>query len=307
MEAMRRRAGGTTNNPPPIRKDTVDAEQLSLTPFVSGLGFGEAPRWHDGALWLSDITEHSVLRVGADGEPQTVLRTPGEPSGLGWLPDGSLLVVQMAEHEVWRLANGKLGRYSGTAPMSYGKLNDMVVDRNGRAWVSNFGFDYETEAPRATVLVGIEPDGHAVLAADDLWCPNGMAIDAAGKLLFVGQSASPEVLEYDIDSRGVLRNRRVFGRLPGQAVCDGICVDSAQAVWIASPTTREFLRMERGGTITHRVPTGERHAIACVLGGADRRTLYAITSATLSLRAAHGTREGRIERVQVPVAGAGVP
>lgn len=286
----------------------MNAERLTLTPWVSGLGFGEAPRWHDGALWLSDITEQRVLRVDAAGQVQTVVSTPGEPSGLGWLPDGGLLIVQMAEHEVWRYANGTLQRYCTTAPISRSKLNDMVVDRNGRAWVSNFGFDYETEAPRSTALVGIEPGGQAVLAAEELWCPNGMAIDADGKLLFVGRySASPEVIEFDMAASGALLNRRVFGRLPDNAVCDGICVDSEQALWIASPTTHEFLRMERGGRISHRVSTGERFAIACVLGGPERRTLYGITAATLSLRAAHGTRNGRIECTQVAVPGAGVP
>ena len=283
------------------------ASQLELAPFVSGLGFGEAPRWHDGALWLSDITERRVLRVDANARVETVTRTPGEPSGLGWLPDGSLLIVQMEEHEVWRYADGVLRRHCSTAAVSRIKLNDMIVDRNGRAWVSNLGFDYETETPRTTALVGIEPDGHVITAAEELWCPNGMAIDAAGKLLFVGQSASAEIIEFDIDAEGRLRNRRVFARLPGSSVSDGLCVDSEQALWIASPTTREFLRIERGGCISHRVPTGERSAIACVLGGPERRTLYAITAATLSLHAAHGTRDGRIECVQVAVPGAGIP
>lgn len=282
-------------------------EILELFPFVTGLGFGEAPRWHDGALWLSDITEQRVLRIDGNAHPETIVETPGEPSGLGWLPDGGLLIVQMAEQEVWLHANGELRRYASTTPISRVKLNDMVVDRNGRAWVSNFGFDYESEPPRSTALVGIEPGGRTSMAADEVWCPNGMAIDADGKLLFVGQSASPDVLEFDIDASGALQGRRVFGRLPEHAVCDGICVDSEQALWIASPTTREFLRMERGGNITHRIPTGERHAIACVLGGFDRRTLFAITAATMSLKAAHGTQNGRIERVQVPVAGAGIP
>ena len=285
----------------------MNAEELTLTPFVSGIGFGEAPRWHEGALWLSDITERRVLRVDADGRVETITNTPGEPSGLGWLPDGSLLIVQMDEHELWRFANGSLQRYCSTAAFSRSKLNDMVVDRNGRAWVSNLGFDYESETPRTTALVGVEPDGRVVLAAQGLWCPNGMAIDASGSRLFVGQSASVEILEFDIAADGTLRNRRTFAHLPQDHVSDGICVDSEEGLWIASPTTRDFLRIERGGRITHRISTGERHAIACVLGGPGRRTLYAITAATLSLRAAHGTRAGRIERVEVPVPGAGVP
>ena len=220
----------------------MDTEQLELAPFVSGLGFAEAPRWHDGALWLSDITERRVLRVDANARVETVTRTPGEPSGLGWLPDGSLLIVQMEEHELWRYADGVIRHHCSTAAVSRIKLNDMIVDRNGRAWVSNFGFDHETETPRTTALVGIEPDGHVITAAEELWCPNGMAIDAAGKLLFVGQIASAEIIEFDIDAEGSLRSRRVFARLPGSSVCDGLCIDSEQASWIASPTTRDCLR-----------------------------------------------------------------
>ena len=193
----------------------MDPSILSLAPFADGIGFGEAPRWHRGELWLSDIVERQVLCVSADGHVHKVLDTPGEPSGLGWLPDDTLLVVQMQEHEVWAHAHGKLRRYSGTAPMTRIRLNDMVVDRNGRAWVSSFGFDYERgEAVQSTNLVCIDPGGHAWIAADNVWCPNGMAIDDTGEILFVGQSASPELLEFDIGANGVLKNRRVFGTLP---------------------------------------------------------------------------------------------
>jgi sugar lactone lactonase YvrE len=280
---------------------------LELHAFVDGLGFAEAPRWHDEALWVSDMVRREVLRIDGEGVVQRVLRTPGEPSGLGWLPDGSLLVVQMDEHEIWRWHNGKLARYSGTAPMSRCKLNDMVVDRNGRAWVSNFGFDYEHEPPCTTNLVCIDPGGHAWIAAEELWFPNGMAIDARGETLVVGQSASPEVLQFEIGEHGVLGKRSVYGKLPEGAACDGLCMDAEQALWIASPNTREFLRMTPGGSITHRVGTGERHAIACVLGGADRRTLFCLTSPTLSLREARRIGDGRIGKVTVDVPGAGIP
>jgi sugar lactone lactonase YvrE len=280
---------------------------LELKDFVSGLGFPEAPRWHDGALWVADIVASSVLRIDGHGHVTTVLRTPGEPSGLGWLPNGHLLVVQMEAHEIWRWNGMKLHRYSGTAPMSRARLNDMVVDWNGRAWVSNLGFDYEREPPCPTNLVCVDPGGHAWIAATDLWCPNGMAIDPTGSRLIVGQSARSEIVEFEIREGGVLDKRSVFGTLPDGRVCDGLCMDSAGALWIASPTTREFLRMEPGGRITHRVSAGERHAIACVLGGPQRRTLYCLTSATLSLRAAHHMREGCIGTVAVETPGAGIP
>ncbi len=280
----------------------------ALQAFVPGLGFGEAPRWRSGSLWLSDIARRAVLRIDAlSGAVERVFSTPGEPSGLGWLPDGSMLVVQMEEHEVLRWDGSALKLYARTGAFSRARLNDMVVASDGRAWLSNMGFDYESEAVRATTLVGLDPQGVAHAAARDLWCPNGMAIAPSGKHLIVGQSASREVLAFDIAPPGSLDGRRVFGTLPEGACSDGLCVDVAGAVWIASPTTREFLRMEPGGTITDRVPTPERYAIACVLGGQDRRTLFCLTAATLSLHAARGTSEGRVERVRVTVPGAGTP
>ena len=279
-----------------------------LQPLVDGLGFAEAPRWHAGALWVSDIARHEVLRIDVcSATVERVFTTPGEPSGLGWLPDGSLLVVQMEEHTVLRGSADALALYAQTGAFSRGKLNDMVVGADGRAWLSNMGFDYETETARSTTLVAVDPQGVAYAAATDLWCPNGMAIAPSGRQLVVGQSASREVLEFDIDSEANLGERRVFGTLPEGACSDGLCMDAAGALWIASPTTREFLRMERGGRISDRVPTPERHAIACVLGGEDRRTLFCLTSSTLSLRAARGTAEGRIGTVRVDVAGAGTP
>ena len=279
-----------------------------LQPLLGGLGFAEAPRWHAGALWVSDIARHEVLRIDiCSAAVERVFTTPGEPSGLGWLPDGSLLVVQMEEHTVLRGSADALALYAQTGAFSRGKLNDMVVGADGRAWLSNMGFDYETETARSTTLVALDPQGVAYAAATDLWCPNGMAIAPSGRQLVVGQSASREVLEFDIDSEANLGERRVFGTLPEGACSDGLCMDAAGALWIASPTTREFLRMERGGRISDRVPTPERHAIACVLGGEDRRTLFCLTSSTLSLRAARGTAEGRIGTVRVDVAGAGTP
>ena len=280
---------------------------LELQDFVAGLGFAEAPRWHAGALWVSDMVRKRVLRITPAGAVTTVLQTPGDPSGIGWLPDGQLLVVQMEEHEVWRWNGTKLRRYSGTAPMSRYRLNDMVVDWHGRAWASNFGFEYEHEAPRPTCLVCLDPGGHAWIAAEDLWCPNGMAIDPTGTQLVVGQSGKSEVIEFVIRPDGRLDRRSVFGTLPGKAVSDGLCMDAVGALWIAAPTTHEFLRMEPGGRITHRVPTGERHAIACVLGGERRQTLYCITTSTLSLHEARHRHDSRIGTVTVEHPGAGIP
>lgn len=282
-------------------------QTLSLSPFLSDLGFAEGPRWYDGALWFSDIARHQVMRATPGGTLSTVVETPGEPSGLGWLPDGSLLIVSMDEHEVLCWSAGRLRSYARTAGLSRAKLNDMVTDSRGRAWVSNLGFDYEQEPPRSTNLVFIDADASVHVAASEIWCPNGMALNEAQDRLYVGQSASPEVLEFRIASDGSLHDRSVFATLPENAISDGLCLDAGEGLWIASPVTHEFLRVERGGQVTHRISTGERHAIACVLGGEGRRTLYCATAATMSLQAARNTRDGRIETTTVDIPGAGIP
>ena len=131
----------------------MDLQTLSLRPFAEGIGFGEGPRWHDEALWLADIVGRQVLRVTAEGRLQKVLDTPGEPSGLGWLPDGGLLVVQMDEHEVWLHAQGKFRRYSGTAP-----LHDTRADREAlRARMRDIGSAMRDAGPLA------EGPGHYAL------------------------------------------------------------------------------------------------------------------------------------------------
>lgn len=284
-------------------------QELTLTPFIDNLGFAEAPRWHAGALWFSDIVRQRVCRASDDGRCETLLTLEDdEPSGLGWLPDGSLLLVAMQRHDILRWHDGQLSRHAHTRPLSRVRLNDMVVDARGHAYVSNFGFDYERgEAVCGTHLVRVDADGGVHSAATDVLCPNGLALSPDGKRLYVGQSASADILEFAVAEDGTLHEREVFATLPEGRICDGICLDAAGALWIASPVTREFLRVERGGVISHRIDTGSRHAIACVLGGEQRRTLYCATSATMSLRRAHEQRQGRIEQLTVDIPGAGVP
>jgi sugar lactone lactonase YvrE len=288
---------------------------LRLTPLVEGLRFGEAPRWHAGRLWLSDQTDRKILSLGTDGALRVEHEVDFQPSGLGWLPDGRLLVVSMLDHRLLR-ADGRGGFETVAELASYcgGKLNDMIVDARGHAYVGNIGFDEEGFDPEAedfvlptTGLVRVDPDGSHRVVAEDLACPNGMALLADERTLIVGQSGSPEILAFDIDERGDLARRRVHARLPGEFGPDGLCVDVEDAVWIADPQGGVFLRVRPGGEVTHRVETGGRAAIACVLGGHDRRTLYAITCSTIHHSVSLTRRGGRIETVRVEVPGAGRP
>jgi len=284
--------------------------KLELTTLVDGLAFGEGPRWHDGRLWFSDIADHQVKALDADGKVEVMVELGDrQPSGLGWLPDGRLLVVSMLDHKLLRLDGAKLVEAADLAEYCGGWANDMVVDAAGRAFIGNLGFDLAAgpSEMRTTHIVRVDPDGSVRSVASDVASPNGMVITEDGRTLIAAESAAMRLTAFDIAADGSLSGRRVFAQLEGKATADGICIDAENAVWVASPTTNEFLRVHDGGRISERISSGKLMAIACMLGGEDRRTLYAITAQTHVFPDARRLRTGRIETVRVEVPGAGWP
>ncbi|WP_420473883.1 SMP-30/gluconolactonase/LRE family protein [Noviherbaspirillum sp. ST9] len=274
--------------------------------IAEGLAFPEAPRWHDGALWFSDFYTHKVHRIADDGVLETVAEVPGQPSGLGWLPDGRLLVVSMEERRVLRMEDGQLVTHAKLDAFTSALCNDMVVDRRGRAYVGNFGFDMlNREAPRPTVLVMVEPDGRARVVADNLLFPNGCVITPDGSTLIVAETFGKRLTAFDIAPDGTLGGRRQWADL-SEASPDGICLDNEGAVWVASPPTSEFLRVHEGGQVSERIAV-EGQAIACALGGADRRTLYMVTGKVSKAPRALAERNGRLLARRVECSGAGLP
>lgn len=274
---------------------------------VQGLAFPEGPRWHDGQLWFSDMLGGAVIRLAADGTLTRVLEVPQQPSGLGWLPDGTLLVVSMRDRRLLRLDGNELSTVADLAPLASFACNDMVVDRRGRAYVGNFGFDLPGGAPPApTHLLLVTPDGRARPVADGLFFPNGMVITPDGATLVVAETFGARLTAFSIDADGSLLERRTWAALPGRSP-DGICLDAETAIWVASPTTREVVRVREGGEVTHRVAT-QAQAIACMLGGPDRRTLYVLCG-HVSFDAAKARRylSGHIGTLRVDVPGAGLP
>jgi sugar lactone lactonase YvrE len=281
-----------------------------LEPWLDGFAFLEGPRWHDGRLWFSDMHAGRIYAASEDGAVEAVARVPECPSGLGWLPDGRLLVVSMEDRRVLRReVGGELVTHADLSGIATYHCNDMVVDAKGRAYVGNFGYDlHAQQKPRPAKLALVQADGSVSVAASDLQFPNGAVITPDGRTLIVGESFGGRLTAFDIDpASGVLSRRRVWAALPKGAVPDGICLDAEGAIWVASPMTRELLRVHEGGRVTQRIPSGERMAIACMLGGADRRTLYALTSASIEPDACRRLRSARIERVRVDVPGAGLP
>lgn len=273
--------------------------------LIDGLRFPEGPRWHEGRLRFSDMHGLEVLAVDLDGRKETIVHVPQHPSGLGWLPDGRLLVVSMRDRKLMRLDSGGLVEAADLSALATFHCNDMVVDDQGRAYVGNFGFDlHEGQAPVVANLILVEPNGGTRVAAAGLHFPNGTVITPDGRTLIIGESFAARLTAFDIADDGSLSGRREWARLEG-AVPDGICLDADGAIWVASPIGGAVLRVLEGGDVTHRIDV-ENDAFACMLGGPARRTLFICTAAASDPRET-GDCRGRIEFVEVEVPGAGRP
>ncbi len=270
------------------------------TILAEGLGFPEGPRWRGDRLWFSDMNRGVVMTVDETGVLNTVLQVPGSPSGLGWLPDGRLLVVSMIDRRLLRLDSGGLVEVADLFDLASYHLNDMVVDDRGRAYIGNFGFDLTMPEPFSPAeIIMVEPDGRARVAATDMAFPNGTVITPDGRTLIVAESFGRRLTAFTIEQDGSLVDRRLWADI-APATPDGICLDQENAVWVASPETAEVVRVLPGGVIADRVEVSTR-PYACMLGGTDRRTLFVCTAG------AGAFDGGRIEIVKVEVPGAGLP
>jgi len=206
--------------------------------FIDGLCFAEGPRWHDGALYFSDMHAHEVLRADPAGRVDVVCEVPNWPSGLGWLPDGTLLVVSMTDRRLLRLDGEKLTTHADLSKLASFHCNDMVVDGHGRAYVGNFGFDLHAQKkPKPAELVCVAPDGSARVVARDMQFPNGTVITPDGGTLIVAESWGARLTAFDVLDNGDLDNRREWARQPDGALPDGICLDEAGGVWSAAAPT----------------------------------------------------------------------
>jgi len=291
----------------PLQPSTVMQTELQLKPFLSQLAFPESPRWHDGWLWFSDFHTRRVQRVSMAGQCETIVTVPGQPSGLGWLPDGRLLIVSMTDRRLLRLDAGGLTEVANLSALAPFHCNDMVVDGKGRAYIGNFGFDFAAkQTPRPTGLILVLPDGAARVVADDLLFPNGTVITPDGKTLIVGETYASRLNAFDIAEDGSLSGRRVWAALD-KAAPDGISLDAEGAIWLASPTSREVLRVMQGGVVTHRIATSGQ-AVACMLGGPDGCTLFVLTTKVMaSAKDSLASLPGAIHTLRVEVPGAGWP
>lgn len=277
---------------------------------LRGVYFGEAPRWHEGRLWFSDFFGRCVRAMRPDGSWEVMARTPGQPSGLGWLPDGRLLIVSMIDHLVLRQEpDGKLAVHADLGSISRHRSNDMLVDARGGAYVGNFGFDSETRGavPAATSLARVSPDGKVAEAAGELMFPNGMVLADDGGTLIVSETFAARLTAFTVGPDGELSHRRVWADLDGTGVYpDGICLDAQGRVWTAAAAQPRCVLVGEGtGIITEA--QFSQNCFACALGDRDGRTLYALTAPTSHSPVAAAAPLGLVEKARVAVPGAGSP
>lgn len=276
--------------------------------LVDGLCFPEGPRWRDGWLWFSDMHAPKVMRVSPAGQLEEVALVPGRPSGLGWLPDGRLVIVSMHDRRLVTLEpGGVLAPYADLSDIATHHCNDMVIDARGRAYVGNFGSELVIpNPPDPASLALVTPDGQVREVARELRFPNGSVITPDGSTLIVGETFGRRLTAFDIAEDGGLRNQRIWAEREDM-MPDGCCLDAEGGIWVASPLARrEILRVVEGGEVTHRVQC-QGDPFACMLGGDDGRTLFVCVAESADAERCIADRAGAIEVARVDTAHAGLP
>ena len=299
------------------------ATTRTLTPLTEGGNYFECPRWHDGRWWASDFYRRAVFTYDSDGREEQVLEVEGQPSGLGWLPNGDLLVVSMKDRRVLRRsADGSVALHADVSALTSGHLNDLIVDHQGRAYAGNFGFDLMGGGdPAPAALVRIDPDGSASIAAEDLWFPNGMVITDDGTLI-VAETFAARFTAFTIDQDGTLTDRRIWAEVepapePGGTeemlgavtfAPDGCALDAEGHVWAANALGGVLCRVAPDGRIVEEISMPDELGVfACGLGGEDGRTLVACAAPDFDEGARSAAREASLLMTTVDVPGAGLP
>ena len=285
--------------------------------LAEGIYFGEGPRWREGRLWFSDFYAKAVKSVSLAGDTRIEFTIDDRPSGLGWMPDGSMLIVSMTKRQILRRSpSGEIRLHADLGHVATFHCNDMVVDAKGVAFVGNFGFDLDAElterggesvmADHPTAkLARVAPDGSAEVAATDMHFPNGSVITPDGKTLIVGETLGACLTAFDIDDQGFLSGRRVWADIRPR-VPDGICLDASGAIWVANPIAPECALIAAGGAVLEVIDTGDP-CYACMLGGEDGRTLFMLTAPTSLAHEAAASPKGKLLVATVDTPHAGLP
>ena len=278
-----------------------------LKEVLDGGRYFEGPRWHAGRLWFVDCMDRTLLSLDPSGNREQHAKFDNDtPCGLGVLPDGRIVVLTMFHKRLMAYADGQLSLYADLSGIAKGTIDDMIVDGLGRAYVGDLGFDMPPPPDRGAVgrIILVTADGATRVVAEGLRFPNGIAVSADHRRLVVAEMDGGCLADYDIGADGGLKFRSRFGTVKAP---DGICLDREEAVWVASFNEDAFIRLDRDGRELQRVEVPGRRAIACAIGGAERRTLFCLSAATSHAELRQRKSSARIDTVDVEIPGAGYP
>jgi sugar lactone lactonase YvrE len=276
--------------------------------LMTGIAFGESPRWHDGRLWLSDWGTQEIVAVDPEGRSEVIARVPSSPFSIDWLRDGRLLIVSGPEGVLLRREpDGSLVTHADLSGLSEHPWNEIVVDGRGNAYIGNIGFDFSGGEFAPGTVALLTPDRPARRVADGVAFPNGMAVTPDNSKLILAESYANRLTAFDIAEDGSLSNRRVWADL-GDGVPDGICLDAEGAVWYGDVPNRRCVRVREGGEVLQTIDL-DRGCFACMLSGVDRRILFMVAQEWGGMvSTADEERTGQLLTASVaPAPGAGWP
>ena len=278
-----------------------------LQTLMTGIAFGESPRWHDDRLWFSDWGTQEIIAVDLEGESEVIVRVPSFPFCIDFLPDGRLLIVSASDRLLLRREpDGPLVTHADLSTLSEHPWNDIVVDARGNAYIGNIGFDFPEAQFAPGTLALVTPDGSARQVADGVAFPNGIVVTPDNSTLIVAESYANRLTAFDITADGSLSNRRMWAELGG-GVPDGICLDAEGAVWYGDVPNKRCVRVREGGEVLQTIAL-DRGCFACMLGGPDDKTLFMVAQEWSGMEStAEEERTGQLLTFPAPAAGAGWP
>ena len=278
-----------------------------LQTLMTGIAFGESPRWHDDRLWFSDWGTQEIIAVDLEGESEVIVRVPSFPFCIDFLPDGRLLIVSASDRLLLRREpDGPLVTHADLSTLSEHPWNDIVVDARGNAYIGNIGFDFPEAQFAPGTLALVTPDGSARQVADGVAFPNGIVVPPDNSTLIVAESYANRLTAFDITADGSLSNRRMWAELGG-GVPDGICLDAEGAVWYGDVPNKRCVRVREGGEVLQTIAL-DRGCFACMLGGPDDKTLFMVAQEWSGMEStAEEERTGQLLTSPAPAAGAGWP
>lgn len=286
--------------------------------LANGFHFLEGPRWRQDRLYVSDFFGYTVSTVTEGGQVETLCTVPQRPSGLGFTPDGDLLIVSMLDQRLLRVRDGRPEVVAELGDYAAGPTNDMLVDALGRAYIGNFG-KVDSTGAEATDLIMVDPDGQVSVAATGLVFPNGAVLTPDGRELIIAETFAHRITAFTVAPDGRLSDRRVWADFaaagvttsvsePGATVLpDGMALDAEGALWVADARGSGVLRVAEGGEVIDAIPTGDLAVYAVTLGGADRRTIFMCAAPPLNTEDPSQHRHAALLTCRVEVPGAGLP